>query len=98
VVGLAVAMIILLVLLQTAMMALGTVVGRRAADEAALVGSRGGSAAEAQAAARHRSPDMYRVNTVRLSANRYKATVYPPSIVPWLNRPVTATGSAAGEE
>jgi hypothetical protein len=94
----AVAMIILLVLLQTTMMALGTVVGRRAADQAALVGSRGGSAADAQAAARRRSPDIYRVQTRRISANRYQAIVRSPSIVPWLNRPVTATGTAASEQ
>lgn len=97
VVGMAVAMIILLVLLQTTMMALGTVVGRRAADQAALVGSRGGSAADAQAAARRRSPDIYRVDTRRISANRYQAIVRSPSIVPWLNRSVTATGTAASE-
>jgi pilus assembly protein CpaE len=98
VVGLTVAVIILLVLVQTAMMALGTVVGRRAADQAALIGSRGGSDAAAQAAARHRSPDIYRVDTRRLSENRFKATVYSPSIVPWINRPTTATGTAAGED
>ncbi len=98
VIGLTVAVIILLVLVQTAMMALGTVVGRRAADQAALVGSRGGSDAAAQAAARHRSPDIYRVDTRRLSQNRFKATVYAPSIVPWINRPTTATGTAAGED
>jgi pilus assembly protein CpaE len=97
-VGMVVAMIILLVLIQTTMMALGTVVGRRAADQAALVGSRGGTAADAQAAARRRSPDIYRVETRRISANRYQATVRSPSIVPWLNRPVTATGTAASEQ
>jgi pilus assembly protein CpaE len=98
VVGLAVAMIILLVLIQTAMMALGTVVGRRAADQAALVGSRGGTAGQAQAAAQHRSPDIYTVRTRRISENRYQAVVYSPSIVPWINRPITATGTAAGED
>jgi pilus assembly protein CpaE len=98
VVGLAVAVIILLVLVQTAMMALGTVVGRRAADQAALIGSRGGSDAAAEAAARHRSPDIYQVDTRRLSQNRFEATVYSPSIVPWINRPTTATGTAAGED
>jgi pilus assembly protein CpaE len=98
VVGIAVAMVILLVLLQTALMALGTVVSKRAASEAALVGSRGGELAAASQAARDRTPGFYDVSIARVSDTRFKATVRAPTIVPWVNRDVSATASAATEE
>ena len=96
-VGLIVSVVILLVLLQTALMALGTVVARRAADEAARVGSRGGDASAAQAA-HDQAPGFYRVVVSRDDENTYTATVKAPTLVPWLNQSVSATGSAAEED
>jgi pilus assembly protein CpaE len=100
VVGLTVAMAIFLVLLQTAMMAMGTVVSVRAADAAALVGARGGSPTEARAAAEGLTPgffDLEEVGPVPGQPNEYRATLTAPRIVPFINRPLTATAVAVDE-
>jgi pilus assembly protein CpaE len=100
VVGLAVALGIFLVLMQTALMAMGTVASKRAADAAALVGSRGGSQAEAAEAARGKTPPFFdvEVSPVAGRSSEYRATLLVPSVVPFINRPLTSTAAAAEEE
>jgi hypothetical protein len=100
IVGLAVALGIFLVLMQTALMAMGTVASKRAADAAALVGSRGGSQAEAEEAARGKTPPFFdvEVSPVAGGSSEYRATLLVPSVVPFINRPLTSTAAAAEEE
>jgi pilus assembly protein CpaE len=93
-VGLAVAMVIFLVLMQTALFAIGAVSARRAADAAALVGSRGGTVSEARQAAEDRTPPMYRVAVRTSDGREYEARLAVPTLLPFLERGMTATGSA----
>lgn len=93
-VGLAVAMVIFLVLMQTALFAIGAVSARRAADAAALVGSRGGDLAEARSAAAQRIPGMFDVDVRTADGRRYEARLDVPTLLPFLEQDITATGSA----
>lgn len=93
-VGLAVAMVIFLVLMQTALFAIGAVSARRAADAAALVGSRGGDLAEARSAAEQRIPGMFGVDVRTADGRRYEARLDVPTLLPFLEQDITATGSA----
>ncbi len=93
-VGLAVAMVIFLVLMQTALFAIGAVSARRAADAAALVGSRGGDLAEVQNAAEQRIPGMFGVDVRTNDGRRYEARLDVPTLLPFLKQDITATGSA----
>ncbi len=93
-VGLAVAMVIFLVLMQTALFAIGAVSARRAADAAALVGSRGGDLSSAQSAAQSRVPGMFGVDVRTNDGRRYEARLDVPTLLPFLEQDITATGSA----
>ncbi len=93
-VGIVVALLIFLILMQTALYAMATVSSRRAADAAALVGSRGGTTAEALAAADNRTPDMFRVHVRHDGSERWEARLEVPSLLPFLNRDITSTGTA----
>lgn len=93
-VGLAVAMVIFLVLMQTALFAIGAVSARRAADAAALVGSRGGDLVEAQSAAEGRIPSMFGVAVRTRDGREYEAQLDVPTLLPFLEQDITATGSA----
>ncbi len=94
VVGIVVAMVIFLILVQTALYAIATVSSRRAADAAAIVGSRGGSQAEALAAADQRTPDLFRVHVTRFSDQEWEARLEVPSLLPFLDQDISATGAA----
>jgi len=94
VVGLSVAMVIFLVLMQTALFAIGAVSARRAADAAALVGSRGGTISEAENAAEDRTPPMFGVSVRSNDGRRYEARLDVPTLLPFLAQDITATGSA----
>lgn len=93
-VGLAVAMVIFLVLLQTALFAIGAVSARRAADAAALVGSRGGDLAKAETAAQDTTPPMFDVAVRSQDGRKYEARLDVPVLLPFLQQDMTATGSA----
>lgn len=93
-VGLAVAMVIFLVLLQTALFAIGAVSARRAADAAALVGSRGGDLSAAEAAADDTTPPMFGVQVRTNDGREYEARLDVPVLLPFLKQDMTATGSA----
>ncbi|WP_148571115.1 AAA family ATPase [Nocardioides caldifontis] len=93
-VGIVAAMLIFLVLMQTALYAIATVSSRRAADAAAIVGSRGGSNSEALRAAEQRTPGMYRVHVKRHSDEKWEARLEVPSLVPFLDQDISATAAA----
>lgn len=97
-VGIAFAMVLALVLLQVTLLAVGAVSSRSAADAATRIGLRGGSHAEALSAAKNSSPGFYSVKVRRLAGGNYRATLRPPSIVPFLNQDVHADGTAAEED
>jgi pilus assembly protein CpaE len=94
-VGIVVAMLIFLILMQTALYAIATVSSRRAADAAALVGSRGGTTAEALHAAEERTPGMFTVHVKRHTDEKWEARLEVPSLVPFLDQDISATGAAA---
>ena len=93
-VGIVAAVLIFLVLMQTALYAIATVTSRRAADAAAIVGSRGGSNSEALEAAEQRTPAMYRVHVKKHSDEKWEARLEVPSLVPFLDQDISATAAA----
>lgn len=97
-VGIVVAMLIAVFLIQTALLAIATVSSRRAADEAARMGTRGGTLSEAQQAAEDATPFFYDVDVSQVDDDTYQARLTAPVIVPWVDHEVTAQGSASDEE
>ncbi|WP_109510114.1 AAA family ATPase [Nocardioides speluncae] len=96
--GIVVAMLIAVFLIQTALLAIATVSSRRAADEAARIGTRGGTLSEAQQAAKDATPFFYDVDVSQVDDDTYQARLTAPVIVPWVDHEVTAQGSASDEE
>ncbi len=98
-VGIVVAVVILLVLIQVTVLGLGAVSAQRAADAAARVGVRGADHAAYNEAARDAVPGFFQVTAQQKgSSNTYRVTLRTPTVVPWLNRPLRAEGTAAEED
>jgi len=103
-VGLAVALVIFLVLMQVTMFAVAAVSARRAADAAALVGARGGTQTEALDAADRRTLPMFDVAVAPVGGTdgevteTWRARLDVPTLLPFLDRDISATGSALSEE
>jgi len=92
------AMLVFLFLLQTTLWAMATVSSRRAADAAAISGSRAevGNVAVAQAAAEERTPGIYDVRVVALSEDTYEAQLTVPQLLPFFDDlTVSATGTSS---
>lgn len=96
--GIVVAMLIAVFLIQTALLAIATVSSRRAADEAARMVTRGGDIEDARKAASDSTPGFYEVETNCDPDGSCQVQLTAPLIVPWVDRKVTAKGSAAQEE
>lgn len=94
-VGLTVAVLIFLILAQTALFAIAAVSSRRAADAAALAGTRSdGDMSLAQDAAEDTTPEMFPVSVSRVDDTTYRASLGVPVLLPFLERDISATGSA----
>lgn len=96
--GIVVAMLIGVFLIQTALLAIATVSSRRAADEAARMVTRGGDIGDARKAAEDSTPGFYEVETNCDPDGSCQVQLTAPLIVPWVDRKITARGSAAQEE
>lgn len=97
IVGLIAAMLIFIALVQVALMALANPVGKRAADEAARVAARGGSVAEAKAAAESVTPGFYGLSLSALDEDSYEVTLSVPNLMPGWDPKVSASAEAARE-
>ncbi|MFT4288476.1 AAA family ATPase [Nocardioides sp.] len=94
--GIVISMALLLVMLQVGLYALATVSSRRAADAAAIIGSRNDDGptrlARAQQAAKDRVPGFLRVEVEEHGDDTFAATVKVPQIVPFGDISITQTG------
>lgn len=98
VVGLAVAMLIAMILIQFTLLVIANVSSRTAADAAARVSARGGTYFQAKKAAEDAAPGFFKVRVREVNDTTYEATLTAPTVVPWLNQPIKARGSAAEED